>query len=142
MKQTSFFELSEQITKNYGPVISNLLWKQTIFGNPVSKSNSRIISHRYVNKKLVPFFVKSKSAQDYQKDFYYQVSIRPNLQCDLILICKIYYQSRRNDLDESLIMDCLQYSRVIANDRQIKEKHIYGFVDKLNPRCEIELCSL
>ena len=43
------------------------------------------------------------------------------------------------DLDESLILDLLQ-DVAYANDRQVKEKHIYWMgVDKENPRCEIEV---
>lgn len=54
----------------------------------------------------------------------------------MIFTATLYYASRRPDLDESLVMDCLQ-GVVYKNDRQIKVKHIYWGLDKANPRCEI-----
>jgi Holliday junction resolvase RusA-like endonuclease len=49
---------------------------------------------------------------------------------------KIYYHSRRPDLDESLILDLMQ-GIVYENDRQVKEKHITWGLDKEAPRAEI-----
>jgi Holliday junction resolvase RusA-like endonuclease len=48
----------------------------------------------------------------------------------------IYYASQRPDLDESLILDLLQ-GILYKNDRQVRERHVYHFIDKLNPRTEI-----
>ena len=48
----------------------------------------------------------------------------------------IYYKNRRPDLDESVILDCLE-GYAYKNDRQVKEKHIYHGLDKKNPRAEI-----
>ena len=50
----------------------------------------------------------------------------------------IYYASRRPDLDESLILDCMQ-NYVYYNDRQVKEKHIYWGLDKERPRTIIRV---
>jgi Holliday junction resolvase RusA-like endonuclease len=55
---------------------------------------------------------------------------------DVRVTMKIYYASRRPDLDESLILDLLQ-DVVYINDRQVKEKHIYWGLDKENPRTEM-----
>jgi Holliday junction resolvase RusA-like endonuclease len=61
------------------------------------------------------------------------------IEGDVIVNVRIWYASRRPDLDESLILDLLQ-GVTYANDRQVKEKHIYWMgVDKENPRCEIEV---
>jgi Holliday junction resolvase RusA-like endonuclease len=61
--------------------------------------------------------------------------------CDVIVTIRIWYASRRPDLDESLILDLLQ-DVAYENDRQVKEKHIYWMgVDKENPRCEIEVSA-
>jgi Holliday junction resolvase RusA-like endonuclease len=49
---------------------------------------------------------------------------------------RIFYASRRPDLDESLILDLLQ-DVAYVNDRQVKEKHIYWGLDKDNPRTEM-----
>ena len=49
---------------------------------------------------------------------------------DIAIEIEILYASRRPDLDESLILDCLQ-DRWYKNDRQVKEKHVrWGGVDK------------
>ena len=49
---------------------------------------------------------------------------------------KIWYRTRRPDLDESVILDCLE-GFAYTNDRQVKEKHIYHGLDKEEPRAEI-----
>jgi Holliday junction resolvase RusA-like endonuclease len=56
--------------------------------------------------------------------------------------CRIFYASRRPDLDESLIMDALQAALVIGNDRQIKAKVVLWGLDRKNPRSEIKLACL
>lgn len=48
----------------------------------------------------------------------------------------IHYQSRRSDLDDSLILDAMQ-GRVFKNDRQVRERHIFGYIDRDNPRTDI-----
>ncbi len=53
----------------------------------------------------------------------------------------IYYQSRRSDLDESIIMDALQ-GKVYVNDRQVRSKFVRGFIDKDNPRAIIKITPL
>ena len=58
---------------------------------------------------------------------------------DVAVTMTIFYASRRPDLDESLILDCMQ-GLLFNNDRQVKEKHIHwGGVDKENPRAEISV---
>ena len=54
---------------------------------------------------------------------------------------KIYYATRRPDLDESVILDCLE-GKVYKNDRQVKVKHIFWGLDKENPRAEIEVLPI
>jgi len=49
---------------------------------------------------------------------------------------KIFYASRRPDLDPSLIYDLMQ-DRIYKNDRALKEQHLYWGLDKENPRAEI-----
>jgi len=60
---------------------------------------------------------------------------------DVMVYMKIFYASRRPDLDESLILDCMQ-GRIYENDRCVKEKHIFWGLDKLNPRAEIEVIKI
>ena len=84
-------------------------------------------------------FIRSAAALSYKDEFLKQCpSISPPLEGELRLTARIFYSSRRPDLDESLIMDLCQ-GRIFLNDRQIREKHIYGSVDKTNPRAEIEI---
>tara|TARA_R110000868_G_scaffold407365_1_gene688761 strand:- start:333 stop:704 length:372 start_codon:yes stop_codon:yes gene_type:complete len=104
-----------------------------VLGEPASKANSRKI----VKFGLRLASIKSKKARDYVDSFKRQVQpIEPLLTGDVSVSMTIYYASRRPDLDESLILDCMQ-GVIYENDRQVKEKHIYHALDKENPRTEI-----
>jgi len=88
-------------------------------------------------------FIKSEKALAYAKAFKQQcvVSCSEKFTADVVVTIRIWYASRRPDLDESLILDLLQ-DVAYENDRQVKEKHIYWMgVDKENPRCEIEVSA-
>ena len=95
---------------------------QTIFGEPASKANSRKI----VRYGGVSRLIKSSKALNYVDLFKAQIAPawKP-LDGDVVVTIDIYYASRRPDLDESLILDLLQ-GHMYLNDRQVKEKHIYG----------------
>lgn len=84
--------------------------------------------------------IKSQKALDYVRGFDEQCPTMDELiEEDVAVDITIFYASRRPDLDESLILDCLQ-GKVYKNDRSVKEKHIYwGGVDKENPRAEISV---
>lgn len=100
-----------------------------IYGEPASKANSR----RWTGK----FFIKSEKALNYADAFAKQCPVLdPLLEGDLRITITIYYASRRPDLDPSLIFDLLQ-GRILVNDRQLREQHIYWGLDKTNPRAEI-----
>lgn len=110
----------------------------TIRGEPASKANARRLVH--IRGRMVP--IKSKKAINYSKDF--------NLQCpelsklyeeDLAIAMKILYQSKRPDLDESLILDLLQ-GKIYKNDRSIKIKHVVWGLDRELPRTLIVLGPL
>ncbi len=147
---------------------SQLLWKKTIIGRPVSKSNKQTLWIHWDKIKMADQWekllsvrspqqlidllkpcvkviqVKSNEAKKYEKDFFYQIVPRPKepITEDVKLVCRIWYARRQSDLDESLIMDCLQNCGIISNDNKIRIKEIYGNVDPSNPRAEIELWSL
>ena len=106
----------------------------TIYGEPASKSNSR----RLVTIQGRPAVIKSSKALAYAKMFKQQCVRKKLLEGDVAVHMTIYYASRRPDLDESLILDLLQ-DVAYTNDRQVKEKHIYWGLDKINPRCEIKV---
>lgn len=65
----------------------------------------------------------------------------------------MYYQSRRSDLDVSLVQDILQqqvdkktkyvtFEGIYKNDRQIEEIHAYRKLDKENPRVEVTITKM
>ena len=104
----------------------------TILGEPASKANSRKMV--YVRGK--PMFIKSAKALGYADAFKLQAPRCQLLEGDVAVHMKIWYASRRPDLDESLILDLLQ-GVAYTNDRQVREKHIYWGLDRENPRTEI-----
>jgi len=105
----------------------------TILGEPASKANSR----QLVTIRGRPAFIKSKKARDYVKIFSNQCPTLSELITeDVCVRIKIYYATRRPDLDESVILDCLQ-GKIYANDRQVKQKLIIHGLDRENPRSEI-----
>ena len=103
-----------------------------IFGEPASKANSRKMV--YVRGK--PMFIKSAKALAYAKAFKQQCASSEVFECDVAVTIRIWYASRRPDLDESLILDLLQ-EVAYRNDRQVKERHAYWGLDPENPRAEI-----
>ena len=115
-----------------------LPWSKVILGNPQSKANSRRIVVIEGKRRSI----KSSAAVAYANDFAKQCpTLDPPFSGDIHIDIDIYYQSRRSDLDESIIMDALQ-GRVITNDRIIRSKFVRGFVDKDNPRAIIKITIL
>ena len=105
----------------------------TILSEPASKANSR----RVVRIGTMSRLIKSAKALNYCDVFKQQCPVLPTLLTgDLKVTLHIYYASRRPDLDESLILDLMQ-DCIYINDRQVKERHCYWHLDKLNPRSDI-----
>ena len=110
----------------------------TILGEPASKANSR----RLVSMRGKPRFIKSKKALAYSEAFLLQCPVKKDLFSeDVFVAIKIYYASRRPDLDPSLILDLLQ-KRIYKNDRQVKIKYIEHGLDRTNPRSIIVIAKL
>ena len=123
--------------------------KFTVIGEPASKANSRQI----VKIRGKPAVIKSAKERNYERDFRLQCpKLRPPVEFDVSVTITIYYATRRPDLDEWIILDCMQaiYKKdkrlnvsimvdggIYKHDRQVKEKHIYWQLDKANPRAEI-----
>ena len=115
------------------------VWEATILGEPASKSNQRQI----VRMGGKPRLIKSKKALGYAQHFSLQAPRTDQpIMDDVLMWCRIFYASRRPDLDESLIMDALQAAQIIGNDRQIKAKVVLWALDRANPRSEIKLACL
>lgn len=121
----------------------------TILGEAASKANSR----RLVKFGKRTASIKSGKALSYEKSTILQIpeEAKQMLEGDLQVNINIYYASRRSDLDESVILDCLQakYKKgellrrgVYINDRQIKRKLIVWGLDKENPRAEIQVSKI
>ncbi len=124
----------------------------TIFGQPCSKANSRQI----VTIKGRPTPIKSKEALAYERDALRQIppAARQRLEGPVRMTIRIWYASERPDLDESLLLDVLQdryttdkhtkervlvQAGVYRNDRQVRERHVYHAIDRVNPRAEVEI---
>ena len=107
-----------------------------ILGEPASKANSR----RIVMIRGTARSIKSQKALNYVASFKLQAQqqLGEIWEDDVSVTIHIYYASRRPDLDESVILDCLQ-DVAYRNDRQVKEKHIYWHLDRKNPRSIIEV---
>lgn len=107
-----------------------------ILGEPASKANSR----RIVMIRGTARSIKSQKALNYVASFKLQAQqqLGEIWEDDVSVTIHIYYASRRPDLDESVILDCLQ-DVAYRNDRQVKEKHIYWHLDRENPRAIIEV---
>jgi len=108
-----------------------------IKGEPASKANSR----QFIRPGLI---IKSAKALSYEQAFLAQCrAIWTPEDCihsgEVVLTATIYYASQRPDLDESLIMDCIEKAGLLRNDRQIREKHIYHVIDKQRPRVEFTI---
>jgi Holliday junction resolvase RusA-like endonuclease len=129
----------------------------TILGEPASKANSRELVKFGRGDKARPALIKSKKARDYERDALRQIpsAARAGLTGPVRVTLRIFYASERPDLDESVVLDVLQNryhgkgeARVLvqrgvyANDRQVREKHVYHAIDRTNPRAEIEVEAL
>ena len=109
-----------------------------IDGEPASKSNSRKI----VTFGKRPALIKSEKARNYEKIFAQQCPQLENLiDNDVKVELIIYYASRRPDLDESVVLDCMQ-GKIYVNDRQVKQKYVYWGLDRATPRTHIRVSPL
>lgn len=109
----------------------------TVLGEPASKANSR----KAVMFGKRPAFIKSDKARNYVDAFALQCpKLEKPFDGDVRVEMVIYYASRRPDLDESLILDCMQ-GAIYANDRQVKQKLIYWALDKDMPRAVIRVSA-
>lgn len=89
------------------------------------------------------FFHANDEMAHYRQDFSRQCSSKAKLlltepvKVDMV----IYAKNRRKDFHnmQSAIMDALQFAGIVKNDRIITEWHGKGFIDKNNPRVELEI---
>ena len=127
----------------------------TIYGEAASKANSRrTVPVPQKGGGTVIKSIKSDKALDYEAAALFQIPshARKRFTGRIRMTLCLYYASERPDLDESLLLDVLQdrysgkgktrkliQSGVYCNDRQVRERHVYHFIDKYKPRAEIEV---
>jgi Holliday junction resolvase RusA-like endonuclease len=136
----------------------------TILGQPQSKANSRHLAFVGPEENRRMLHIKSDAALKFERDALKQIPVRARqrLEGPVRVTLRIFYASERPDLDESLVLDVLQdqwgrtkpknaivppqrlllQDGVYRNDRQVREKHVYHGVDRVNPRVEIEVEAL
>jgi Holliday junction resolvase RusA-like endonuclease len=113
----------------------------TIKGQVPSKSNS----YKIGNGRLY----KSADLKEYEVMFDWQIKVclpknyKP-VEVPFEIWIEVYFQSNRSDLDNAskVILDCLQTSGVIKNDRLCSVLMMRKHIDKLNPRIEFRIEEL
>ena len=133
------------------------------------KNSYRIILKGQPGGKQFPGLRRSDDAEVYARDFLRQLpaSAKQMLEGPLRVTMRLYYSWEGPDLCEAFILDLMQpqydtargkmiklgdgqygYEKskkimvtkgVYHNDRQVRVKHIEHFIDKANPRAEIEV---
>lgn len=107
----------------------------TILGQVPSKSNG----YRIANNRLF----KSVELKSYEVSFEWQIKkhLKECIDVPFQIWIDVYFQSNRSDLDNSakVILDCLQTSGVIKNDRLCSVLVMRKHIDKENPRIEFEI---
>lgn len=115
--------------------------KQTIYGQPPSKSNS----YKVIIINGHPKLGKTEATKQYESSFFMQCSLRKKGICKRFkLMIDVFFKSDLPDLDNSLkvVLDCLQSSGSIKNDRLCAEIHARKLIDKKNPRIEFTIEEL
>lgn len=110
----------------------------TIRGQIPSKSNC----YKVVSINGHASLAKQNVLKEYEKSFYLQCPERERkLKGYFSLRVKVFYRSNLPDLDNALkiLLDCLQMTKTIDNDRYCTKIVAEKFVDKENPRIEYEI---
>jgi hypothetical protein len=114
------------------------LWSATIRGEPTARARM----HEAVLAGGVARLVKSHPARLWQNSALTQLlNRRPQrpLSVELALECRIWAASPRDDLDDALLLEVLERGAIIANARQIREKHVFAALDRDDPRLTVRL---
>jgi hypothetical protein len=125
-------------------------YTKTVLGHlPSMKNRRKAVEYQKADGTMRKAFIKSDDALDYVRGFLLQVR-RPATPYlgTVMLEADIYYRNPACDLDESLLMDCLQVGTgnnrgagIIGNDNQIKAKLIRWHLDKIKPRLTFKLTA-
>lgn len=115
--------------------------KVTIYGDVVSKSNQ----YKIINIGGHASLKKSDAVKAFEQKFYLQNNLRnANISGFFELHMDAYFSSNRKDLDGAfkLVLDMLQASKTIKNDRNCVKIVANKFIDKQNPRIEFTLVEV
>jgi Holliday junction resolvase RusA-like endonuclease len=95
-------------------------------------------SRRIIFRGGRPRSIKSAKALSYCDAFMLQApKLVAPIEGPISVTVTVWYASRRPDLDVALILDLMQKSGIIKNDRQAVEQHLFKRLDPANPRTEI-----
>lgn len=117
-------------------------YRAIVKGVVPSKSNS----YRIITINGHASLTKTKAIKSYEESFLWQVgAIRDaNIDEPFEFYLDVYFPSKRSDLDGCFkaVLDCLQKAKVIKNDNNCCMIHARKFIDKENPRVEIEIKTI
>lgn len=115
--------------------------KVTIYGDVVSKSNQ----YRIITINGHASLKKSDAVKEFEKKFYLQNPLRnANITGFFEIYLDAYFSSNRKDLDGAfkLVLDTLQSSGTIKNDRNCVKIVANKFIDKISPRIEFTIVEV
>lgn len=115
--------------------------KVTIYGDVVSKANQ----YQIITINGHASLKKSNAVKAFEQKFYLQNPLRNvNISGFFELYLDVYFSSNRKDLDGAfkLVLDVLQSSGTIKNDRNCVKIMANKFIDKNNPRLEFTLVEV
>lgn len=119
------------------------LIKIVIPGRPISKSNFKL--HNVHGQAWMPSKGKHSKYLAYENMVAGHINRQyqgETIEENLITILKLYFPDKRiGDLHNypKSICDGIEKSGIIKNDKQLKPVLLFDFIDKENPRVEIEL---
>lgn len=108
-----------------------------ILGTCPSKSNSYRIGHKVL--------FKTEALREYEDSFEEQFKAKsPTIDGDFEFNIDVYYPNNRSDLDGcfKVVLDLLQKTKAIKNDRYCMKITARKFIDKQRPRVEFQIIAL
>lgn len=115
--------------------------KVTIYGDVVSKSNQ----YRIIKIGGHASLKKTDAVKAFEEKFYLQNPLRnANISGFFEIYLDVYFSSNRKDLDGAfkLVLDTLQSSKTIKNDRNCVKIVANKYIDKEHPRIEFTLAEV
>ena len=115
--------------------------KVTIYGDVVSKSNQ----YRIIKIGGHASLKKTDAVKAFEQKFYLQNPLRnANISGFFEIYLDVYFGSNRKDLDGAfkLVLDTLQSSKTIKNDRNCVKIVANKYIDKEHPRIEFTLVEV